>query len=99
MSCIVENRGLKDIHCIAQNAALFVDIFCYYYDTKYFRERLAEALQADGYCYKYDISLPLSVYYQLVIDMREQLGERYFMDLVDRNKKILNDRAERHALK
>ncbi len=27
------------------------------------RERLAEALLRDGYCYKYDISLPLDVFY------------------------------------
>jgi len=28
------------------------------------RERLAEALLKDGYNYKYDISLPLNVFYQ-----------------------------------
>eukprot|EP00088_Acartia_fossae_P052598 TRINITY_DN5947_c0_g1_i1.p1 TRINITY_DN5947_c0_g1~~TRINITY_DN5947_c0_g1_i1.p1 ORF type:complete len:501 (-),score=84.31 TRINITY_DN5947_c0_g1_i1:45-1547(-) len=38
------------------------------------RERLAEALLVDGYCYKYDISLPLSVFYQAVLDMQERLG-------------------------
>lgn len=27
------------------------------------RERIAEALLADGYCYKYDISLPMDVFY------------------------------------
>ena len=27
------------------------------------RERIAESLLKDGYCYKYDISLPLSVFY------------------------------------
>ncbi|KAK7473304.1 hypothetical protein BaRGS_00035436 [Batillaria attramentaria] len=37
------------------------------------RERLAEALLHDGYCYKYDVSLPLSAFYQLVIDMRQRL--------------------------
>ena len=26
LSCIEEKGGLKDIHCIAQNTALFVDI-------------------------------------------------------------------------
>merc|ERR1712013_327605 len=30
------------------------------------RERIAEALLKDGYCYKYDISLPLSVFYDSV---------------------------------
>ena len=27
------------------------------------RERIAEALKKDGYCYKYDISIPLDVFY------------------------------------
>ena len=27
------------------------------------RERIAEALKRDGYCYKYDISLPLANFY------------------------------------
>ena len=27
------------------------------------RERIAEALKKDGYCYKYDISLPLDNFY------------------------------------
>jgi len=39
------------------------------------RERLAESLLVDGYCYKYDISLPLVVFYQAVLDMRERLGD------------------------
>merc|ERR1712038_1480680 len=37
------------------------------------RERIAEALLKDGYCYKYDISLPLSVFYESVTVMRERL--------------------------
>jgi len=37
------------------------------------RERIAEALLKDGYCYKYDISLPLSVFYDSVTVMRERL--------------------------
>ncbi|TRY74872.1 hypothetical protein TCAL_07130 [Tigriopus californicus] len=40
------------------------------------RERLAEALLRDGYCYKYDISLPLDVFYDSVIAMKERLGSR-----------------------
>ena len=35
------------------------------------RERIAEALLKDGYCYKYDISLPLDIFY-----------DRYDNDLV-----------------
>jgi len=38
------------------------------------RERLAEALMKDGYCYKYDISLPLSVFYESKVVMKERLG-------------------------
>jgi len=38
------------------------------------RERLAEALMKDGYCYKYDISLPLSVFYESILVMKERLG-------------------------
>ena len=38
------------------------------------RERIAEALLKDGYCYKYDISLPLSVFYDSITVMKERLG-------------------------
>ncbi|BFZ23388.1 hypothetical protein BsWGS_26427 [Bradybaena similaris] len=40
------------------------------------REACPEALMFDGYCYKYDISLPLSVFYQLVEDLRVRLKDR-----------------------
>ena len=40
------------------------------------RERMAEALQHDGYVYKYDVSVPLNVFYDLVEDMRERLGDK-----------------------
>jgi len=39
------------------------------------RERMAEALQLDGFVYKYDVSIPLNVFYDLVEEMRERLGE------------------------
>jgi len=39
------------------------------------RERIAESLLKDGYCYKYDISLPLSVFYDSITVMRERLGD------------------------
>ncbi|CAL4068451.1 unnamed protein product, partial [Meganyctiphanes norvegica] len=48
------------------------------YDIWQLRERIAEALLHDGYCYKYDISLPLPNFYQLVEDMRTHLGEKVF---------------------
>ncbi|ESO91314.1 hypothetical protein LOTGIDRAFT_182587 [Lottia gigantea] len=37
------------------------------------RERMAEGLIIDGYNYKYDISLPLTRFYNLVEDMRKQV--------------------------
>uniref|UniRef100_A0A0B7BJ06 D-2-hydroxyglutarate dehydrogenase, mitochondrial n=1 Tax=Arion vulgaris TaxID=1028688 RepID=A0A0B7BJ06_9EUPU len=40
------------------------------------REGCPEALMHDGYCYKYDVSLPLSAYYQLVEDMRSRLKDK-----------------------
>lgn len=40
------------------------------------RERMAEALQHDGYVYKYDVSIPLKHFYDLVEDMRERLGDK-----------------------
>ncbi|WAR14417.1 D2HDH-like protein, partial [Mya arenaria] len=40
------------------------------------RERVAEGLMHDGYCYKYDVSLPLSAFYQLVTDMRARIGSK-----------------------
>lgn len=46
------------------------------YDIWQLRERIAEALLHDGYCYKYDISLPLPKFYKLVEDMRIQLGDK-----------------------
>lgn len=40
------------------------------------RERIAEGLMHDGYCYKYDVSLPLENFYTLVSDMRDRLGDK-----------------------
>jgi len=39
------------------------------------RERIAEALKKDGYNYKYDISLPLTCFYDCVEDMKARLGD------------------------
>lgn len=39
------------------------------------RERIAEALVVDGYTYKYDISLPLPCWYDIVEDFRERLAD------------------------
>lgn len=38
------------------------------------RERVTESLLVDGYNYKYDISLPLSHYYDVVTVMRDRLA-------------------------
>ncbi|RWS24624.1 hypothetical protein B4U80_00926, partial [Leptotrombidium deliense] len=40
-----------------------------------YRELIPEALTRDGYCYKYDVSLPLCHYYELVNEMRKILQE------------------------
>ena len=37
------------------------------------RERIAEGLLGDGYCFKYDISLPYESWYTIVEDLRERL--------------------------
>eukprot|EP00415_Alexandrium_ostenfeldii_P003744 UN3744 len=39
------------------------------------RERIAEGLTHDGYCYKYDISLPHDVMYDVVEACRERMGD------------------------
>lgn len=36
---------------------------------------MAEALLHDGYCYKYDLSIPLTVFDELVQDMAKHLGK------------------------
>ncbi|XP_065071388.1 D-2-hydroxyglutarate dehydrogenase, mitochondrial-like isoform X1 [Rhopilema esculentum] len=40
------------------------------------RESIAEALMHDGTVYKYDVSLPLSCLYELVVDMRKKLAHQ-----------------------
>lgn len=40
------------------------------------RERITEALSHDGYVFKYDISLPVERFYDLVMDLRARLGLR-----------------------
>jgi len=39
------------------------------------RERIAESLTHDGYCYKYDISLPHDIMYDVVLACRERMGD------------------------
>lgn len=40
------------------------------------RERIAEALLHDGYCFKYDMSFKTEQIYDLVLRMRERLGDK-----------------------
>ena len=42
------------------------------------RERIAEALLKDGYCYKYDISLPHDHFYDAVEATKERLKDTGF---------------------
>lgn len=40
------------------------------------RERIADSLiNIDGYCFKYDISLPLSHFYEIVPATKERVGD------------------------
>ena len=38
------------------------------------RENITSSLLKDGYSYKYDISVPLEMFYQVIIDLRKRLG-------------------------
>lgn len=44
-----------------------------YQKLKAYRELITEGLKKDGHAYKYDISLPLNVYYEVVEVMRKRL--------------------------
>jgi hypothetical protein len=37
------------------------------------RESITNSLLKDGYSYKYDVSVPLEMFYQIIIDLRERL--------------------------
>ena len=39
-------------------------------------------MTVDGYCYKYDISLPHAVFYQAVLDMRARLSDKVIRFIV-----------------
>ncbi|XP_065214364.1 D-2-hydroxyglutarate dehydrogenase, mitochondrial isoform X1 [Planococcus citri] len=39
------------------------------------RERITGALLKDGYSYKYDVSLPLNVFYDIILEFRERLKD------------------------
>ncbi|KAH9514186.1 D-2-hydroxyglutarate dehydrogenase, mitochondrial [Bulinus truncatus] len=66
LNAVLEKEEALD-GCVSTDSAKIKNIWS-------LRERCAEALLHDGYCYKYDVSLPLPAFYQLVIDMRERLG-------------------------
>ena len=66
---LVFNKGI----CRITNATLYSFVFLKQAEIWQLRERIAESLLKDGYCYKYDISLPLSVFYDSITVMRERL--------------------------
>lgn len=39
------------------------------------RERIADSLLRMGYCFKYDLSLPLNRFYEIVPAVRERVGD------------------------
>jgi hypothetical protein len=44
-------------------------------NLKELRERIAESLLKMGYCFKYDLTLPLSHFYDIVPDTRKRVGD------------------------
>ncbi|KAB7507624.1 D-2-hydroxyglutarate dehydrogenase, mitochondrial, partial [Armadillidium nasatum] len=60
------NSGLINDGTVASEPSKMLDIWA-------LRERIAEALLHDGYVYKYDVSIPLPVFYKVVEMMQERL--------------------------
>ncbi|KAG2385548.1 hypothetical protein C9374_003363 [Naegleria lovaniensis] len=57
---------------VASDGSLAFDEKQYLYLWK-FRELVSESLKKDGYVYKYDISIPLTKMYDIVLDMKERM--------------------------
>merc|ERR1719225_797632 len=49
------------------------------------RERIAEALLRDGYCYKYDISLPFNAFYQWTSENKGSISAEHGLGFKKRN--------------
>lgn len=75
----IENRLLEffdsqQSSSIIENATYTLDSDVKKYSKlKSYRESITEGLKKDGYTYKYDISIPLDVYYETVEVMRNKL--------------------------
>ncbi|KAJ6634303.1 D-2-hydroxyglutarate dehydrogenase, mitochondrial, partial [Pseudolycoriella hygida] len=63
------NNGLLQDGTVANNPAKIREIWA-------LREQIGLAILNDGYCYKYDISLPLPKFYGIVTTMKERLGNQ-----------------------
>ena len=72
--CLTQGPQCSDAEKFLQGKGLIYVFFSQYIWSV--RERMAEGLLHDGYCYKYDVSLPLPKFYDLVEDMRARLGDK-----------------------
>lgn len=59
---------MYDFRCIIEKELLFEQVLWS------IREGITGALLKDGYSYKYDVSLPLEMFYQIIIDLRDRLS-------------------------
>ncbi|XP_054156823.1 D-2-hydroxyglutarate dehydrogenase, mitochondrial-like [Oppia nitens] len=64
---------LMDKQLISDGTYVSDDNLQRFQKLKSYRERIAEGLLVDGYSYKYDISLPLNVFYEIVNVMKDRL--------------------------
>ena len=77
----MEKRMTEILEQLMENGTVTDGTFCsddnsqHFLKLKSYRERIAEGLLKDGYSYKYDISLPLNVFYEVVNVMRERLKD------------------------
>ncbi|KAG4069502.1 hypothetical protein HA402_006868 [Bradysia odoriphaga] len=63
------NNGLIQDGTVTNNPTKVKDIWA-------LREQIGAAILRDGYCFKYDISLPLPHFYEIVEIMRKRLGNQ-----------------------
>jgi FAD/FMN-containing dehydrogenase len=80
-SLLEVDRPLINTGVMSQNPAQFSSLWA-------LREGVTEAVSKEGKAYKYDISVPLSLFKDVVDGTREHL----------RSKGLLHDRAVKHVL-
>ncbi|EDV20735.1 uncharacterized protein TRIADDRAFT_60696 [Trichoplax adhaerens] len=68
LETLIESKVIKE-GIVADNSVQIKDVWA-------LRERVLEACQHDGYVFKYDVSLPLRVFYNIVDDLRSRLGSQ-----------------------